>query len=161
MLISWDFPGRSDAQESACNAESLGQGDLLEKGIPTPVFLPGEFHGQKSLASYSAQGYKESNMTEHQALSLSWAQIVDFQGYCRTRKRRWGSVRLSTTKLTAFVENHQFFLSIHYSDCCRPLVIFQFWKSWVWWSSPVYLLFLWRRGCSDILNSPLWCYPWL
>ena len=32
---------------------SLGQEDLLETGITsTPVFLPGEFHGQRSLAGY-------------------------------------------------------------------------------------------------------------
>ena len=27
--------------------------------IPSPVFLPGEFHGQWSLASYSPWGHKE------------------------------------------------------------------------------------------------------
>ena len=31
---------------------------------PTPVFLPGESHGQRSLAGYSPQGLKESDMTE-------------------------------------------------------------------------------------------------
>ena len=31
---------------------------------PTPVFLPGESHGQRSLANYSPQGCKESNTTE-------------------------------------------------------------------------------------------------
>ena len=30
----------------------------------TPVFLPGESHGQRSLASYSPWGRKESDMTE-------------------------------------------------------------------------------------------------
>ena len=30
----------------------------------TPVFLPGEFHGQKSLAGYSPWGRKESDTTE-------------------------------------------------------------------------------------------------
>ena len=30
----------------------------------TPVFLPGESHGQRSLAGYSPQGCKESDMTE-------------------------------------------------------------------------------------------------
>ena len=30
----------------------------------TPVFLPGEFHGQRSLAGYSPQGCKESDTTE-------------------------------------------------------------------------------------------------
>ena len=32
--------------------------------LPTPVFLPGEFHGQRSLAGYSSWGHKESDMTE-------------------------------------------------------------------------------------------------
>ena len=32
--------------------------------LPTPVFLPGEFHGQRSLVGYNPWGYKESNMTE-------------------------------------------------------------------------------------------------
>ena len=27
---------------------------------PTPVFLSGEFHSQRSLAAYSAEGHKES-----------------------------------------------------------------------------------------------------
>ena len=31
---------------------------------PTPVFLPGEFHGQRSLAGYSPQGRTESDTTE-------------------------------------------------------------------------------------------------
>ena len=31
---------------------------------PTPVFLPGEFHGQRSLAGYSPWGRKELNITE-------------------------------------------------------------------------------------------------
>ena len=32
--------------------------------LPTPVFLPGEFHGQRSLAGYSLRGGKESDTTE-------------------------------------------------------------------------------------------------
>ena len=34
------------------------------KWQPTPVFLPGEFHGQTSLAGYSPWGCKESDTTE-------------------------------------------------------------------------------------------------
>ena len=33
--------------------------------LPTPVYLPGKFHGQRSLADYSPQGRKESDTTEH------------------------------------------------------------------------------------------------
>ena len=32
---------------------------------PTPVFLPGEPHGQKNLVGYSPWSWKESDMTEH------------------------------------------------------------------------------------------------
>ena len=38
---------------------------------PTPVFLLGESHGQRSLAGYSLWGCKESDMTEQLILSLS------------------------------------------------------------------------------------------
>ena len=32
--------------------------------IPTPVFLPGESHGRRSLVGYSPWGLKESDTTE-------------------------------------------------------------------------------------------------
>ena len=32
-----------------------------ENGNPTPVFLPGKFHGQRSLTGYSPWGSKESD----------------------------------------------------------------------------------------------------
>ena len=44
---------------------SLGREDPLEEGMAThSVFLPGESHGQRSLAGYSSQGHKESDTTE-------------------------------------------------------------------------------------------------
>ena len=44
---------------------SLGQEDPLEKEEqPTPVFLPGESHGRRSLVGYSPWGRKESDTTE-------------------------------------------------------------------------------------------------
>ena len=44
---------------------SLGQEILWrKKWQPTPVFLPGESHGQRSLAGYSPWGHKESDMTK-------------------------------------------------------------------------------------------------
>ena len=41
--------------------------------LPTPVFLPAEFHGQRSLAGYSPWGHKESDTTEQ--LTLSYIYI--------------------------------------------------------------------------------------
>ena len=44
---------------------SLGWEDPLEKEwLPTPVFLPGEFHGQRSLMGHSPGGCKELDTTE-------------------------------------------------------------------------------------------------
>ena len=40
------------------------------KWQPTPVFSPGKFHGQRSLAGYSPWGHKESDTTER--LSEVW-----------------------------------------------------------------------------------------
>ena len=34
------------------------------KGQPTPVFMSGEYHGQKSLEGYNPEGHKESDTTE-------------------------------------------------------------------------------------------------
>ena len=43
----------------------LVQKDPLEEGwLLTPLFLPVEFHGQRSLASYSPWSQKESDTTE-------------------------------------------------------------------------------------------------
>ena len=39
--------------------------------LPTPVFLPGESHGQKSLVGYSQWGHKELDMTERLSTHLS------------------------------------------------------------------------------------------
>ena len=51
---------------------SLGQEDPLEREWkPTPVFLPGEFYGPRSLAGLSPWGHKELDRTEQLALLLS------------------------------------------------------------------------------------------
>ena len=46
-------------------------GSILSRKIPwrrarqpTPIFLSGEFHGQRSLAGYNPRGRKESDTTE-------------------------------------------------------------------------------------------------
>ena len=42
---------------------------MRRKWQPTPVILPGEFQGQRSLAGYSPWGCKESGMTEQLSLT--------------------------------------------------------------------------------------------
>ena len=42
----------------------VGKIPRRRKRQPTPVFLPGKSHGQRSLAGYSPKGHKELDMTE-------------------------------------------------------------------------------------------------
>ena len=46
------------------DARSIPGSGRSPGGQPTPVFLTGESHGQKSLAGYNPQGHKESDTTE-------------------------------------------------------------------------------------------------
>ena len=52
---------------------SLGQEDPLEKeNKPTPVFLPGESHGWRSLVGYISQwGHKELETTDFTSLHFN------------------------------------------------------------------------------------------
>ena len=58
--ISWKRPGPRTPVEETGDAGSFLSGEVA----PTPVFLPGESHGQRSLAGYSPWGHKDSEMTE-------------------------------------------------------------------------------------------------
>ena len=56
------------------------------KWLPTPEFFSRESHGQRSLASYSPWGHKESDMSEHvfTALHLPSTYGSDFPAYFMT-----------------------------------------------------------------------------
>ena len=64
------FPGSSAVKilpamkETGQGVSIPGSGRSPGEGDPTPVFLPGESHGHRSLAGYSPRGLKESDMTE-------------------------------------------------------------------------------------------------
>ena len=42
----------------------VGKIPWRRKWQPTPVFMPGEYHGQRNLEGYSPKGCKESDMIE-------------------------------------------------------------------------------------------------
>ena len=55
----WDSPGGLHRKETACDAgdpgsiPGLGRFPWRRKWLPTPLFLPGESHGQRGLMGYS------------------------------------------------------------------------------------------------------------
>ena len=48
-----------------------------------PVFLPGGSHGQRSLAGYSPQGFKDSDMTEAYVLLIHFAVQLKLKQHCK------------------------------------------------------------------------------
>ena len=59
---------------------------------PTPVFLPGEFHGQRSQAGYSPWGRKESDKTERLTLDSHRGQAL-WMGVFSLTSHNGGSCR--------------------------------------------------------------------
>ena len=83
----WGFPGGSGGKESACNVGDtfspwVGKIPWRREWLPTPVFLSGKFHEQRSLAVYSIWGHKESDMTE-------WLNTAQTCMYFRIRKQEF------------------------------------------------------------------------
>ena len=69
------FPGGSDGRVCRkCGKPGfdpwVGKIPWRRKRQPIPVFLPGKYHGRRSLAGYSPWGHKGSNTTDRRTLSL-------------------------------------------------------------------------------------------
>ena len=80
------FPGSSAGQESTSNAGDLGsvrgwgRSPWRREWHPTPVFLPGESRGQRSLVRYSPWGHKESDTTERLHFHVSLSRMGEGNG---------------------------------------------------------------------------------
>ena len=67
---SQGFPGSSDGKSVCQQCRRPGFDPWVRKipwrrqWQPTPVFLPGKFHGRRSLVGYSPRSHKESDTTE-------------------------------------------------------------------------------------------------
>ena len=74
ILLPWGFPGGTVVKESTCQNRRhkrrrfkpwVGKIPWSRKWQPTPVFLPGKFHGQRSLAGHSPHSHR---------VGCDWAQ---------------------------------------------------------------------------------------
>ena len=79
--------------------QSLGQPDPWRREWqPTPVFLPGEFYGQRSLAGYNLLSCKELDMTE---------QIKHTQGQFYIKKKIHSLASFEKTEYLATSHEYQ------------------------------------------------------
>jgi len=75
------LPRWHSGKESTCQCRRCGFNPWLRKILwsrkwqPTPVFLPGKFHGQMSLAGYSPRGAQSRTQLSTDAIVL-WIHVV-------------------------------------------------------------------------------------
>ena len=83
-ILIWNFLWTSLVFQMVKNLPAMWETQVWPLGIswklewlPTPVFLPGKSHGQRSLVGYSPWGCKESDTTEQLSLFM-WFLISLF-----------------------------------------------------------------------------------
>ena len=95
LLSLLDFPGGTSGQESTCQYRRpefdpwVRKIPWRRKWKPTLIFLPGEFHRQRSLAGYGPRDHEESDITERlthtsQDVSELWPHVDD----CSSEQKR-------------------------------------------------------------------------
>ena len=130
------FSGDVSGKESACQCRScrrcgfdpwVGNIPWRKPWQPTPVFLLGKFHGQRSLVDYSPWGCKDLDMTEQ---LNTHTQLLD-------RIQQW---RL---QLLDFCSGGGFF---------KIILLFYFWLCWVFAAAGLFLgLCEDSKGCSLVV----------
>ena len=66
----------ASAEDKRCRFDPwVGTIPWNRKWHPTPLFLPGEAHGQRSLAGYSPRSHKELDTTGRLTLSFSFNKL--------------------------------------------------------------------------------------
>ena len=121
------FPGGSVVKNLPAKQETwapwIRKIPWRRKGQPTPVFLPGEFHGQRSLVGYSSWGCKESNITEW----LNMLMHVGARTHTHTqllRGHRAASLRGFTRRSV-----YSLLLQSHWAASCGGLYLVSPWSS--------------------------------
>ena len=95
--LPWWLSGK----ESTCNVGDVGLIPWVgkipwrRKRQPTPVFLPGESHGQRRLVGYSPWGRKESEPTERLTLALFTPDRCIVQVLCAHQLGKSGSLSIT------------------------------------------------------------------
>ena len=62
--LLWGFPGSAVVKNQPCQCRSCRRQGFDPWVGKNPVFLPGEFHGQRSLAGYTPWGHKQLDVTK-------------------------------------------------------------------------------------------------
>ena len=124
----------------------VGKMPWSRKQHPIPVFLPGKFHGQRSLVSYSPWGHKESDMTDCAHTCTQWGGRILWSNSLQEEVNRLIYYRISQSlprakahqesvkggKEQAVSHLYSFFLSSPPLPLIRHLTVWGFQKTLLW-----------------------------
>ena len=102
----------------ASSIPGLGKIPWRRKRQPTPVFLPGKFHGQRSLAGYSPWGCKESDVTERLTFIFRVDPSQNMQSY---------HCVLKLPEMISFTQTYCQVHGFHFAVNFQALLLFLFW----------------------------------
>ena len=159
LHLPYPFNFSSEVKASACNAGDLGSipgsGRFPGEGNGNPlqsVFLPGESHGQTSLAGYSPWGRKsQTQLSDFHSLSLLYAPaLTSTHDYWKTTAlTRWTFVG----KVMSLLFNMLFRLVITFLPRSKHLLI-----SWLQSSLAVIFEPKKRKSVTTSTFSPSICH---
>ena len=110
--LNMGFPSGASGEESTCRYRRCGRGSFdpwvgktpwRRAWQPTPGFLPGESHGQRSLAGYSPRGRRELDTTKdahmHHSLESDSTIKTNERLIHTTRQLSFANVTLPSSRI--------------------------------------------------------------
>ena len=129
------------------------------KWQPTPVFLPGKFHGQRSLVGCSPWGHTESDTTEQLHFYFSMLPKALLTSHSRISSTRWLIMPLWLSRSSRpFLYSSSVYschLSLISSASVRSLPFLSFIVPVFAWNVPLVSLIVLKRS----LVFPFYCFP--
>ena len=129
------------------------------KWQPTPVFLPRESHGRKSLVGYSPRGRKELHMT--QRLHFDFLLFTDFPGGLADKESTCNAGDPSSIPRLGRSTGEWIGYPLQYSWASpvaqlvkNPPVMREIWVRSLGWEDPL------EKGKATHSNIPAWRIPW-
>ena len=90
--------------------------DWRRKWQPTPIFVPGESHGRRSLVGYSPWGCKESDTTEWLHFHFHFMWLLTFLSHFYSMFSSFNVFLFSEGNITFYAGNITFFIFLCFQD---------------------------------------------
>ena len=138
------FPGGASDKESSCQCRRykrcgfhpwVGKIPWRRARQPSPVLLPRESHGQRSLVGYSPQGHRESDLTEvtehtHKIIYASLLQEMATHSSILAWKIPWTEKPGRLQPMESQRGGHDWATSLHFTPLECDFFPFQFLDPW-------------------------------